>query len=121
LDLTRPPWARILRGSALEDAIMRIAFCLFKYFPFGGLQRDCLEIAQACREQGHEVTLFTMEWSGPTPESLNIQVVASHGLSNHSRCNSFVKAVLPGLLSERFDLATMFLPMNGNTRASHQI
>ncbi|HGX2659371.1 TPA: hypothetical protein ACNJW1_005058, partial [Salmonella enterica subsp. enterica serovar Newport] len=25
---------------------MRVAFCLYKYFPFGGLQRDFMRIAQ---------------------------------------------------------------------------
>ncbi|EPW9765608.1 hypothetical protein ACWTAX_004703, partial [Salmonella enterica subsp. enterica serovar Typhimurium] len=24
---------------------MRVAFCLYKYFPFGGLQRDFMRIA----------------------------------------------------------------------------
>jgi UDP-glucose:(heptosyl)LPS alpha-1,3-glucosyltransferase len=113
LDLTRPPGARIIRGPAREDAIMQIAFCLFKYFPFGGLQRDCLEIAQACRARGHEVTLFTREWTGSLPEGLNIQIVPSHGLTNHSRCNSFVKAVLPHLQSERFDVVVGFNKMPG--------
>ena len=27
---------------------MKLAFLLFDYFPFGGLQRDCLKIARRC-------------------------------------------------------------------------
>ncbi len=31
---------------------MRVAFCLYKYFPFGGLQRDFMRIAQTVRREG---------------------------------------------------------------------
>ena len=92
---------------------MRLAFCLFKYFPFGGLQRDCLEIVLACRQREHEVTLFTMEWAGPVPDGLNVEIVQSTGMTNHGRCNSFVKAVLPRLQSERFDVVVGFNKMPG--------
>jgi UDP-glucose:(heptosyl)LPS alpha-1,3-glucosyltransferase len=92
---------------------MRLAFCIFKYFPYGGLQRDCLEIAQACRQQGHEVTLFTMEWRGPAPQGLNIQILPFQGLTNHGRCNSFVNAVIPRLQSQRFDVVVGFNKMPG--------
>jgi len=27
---------------------MQLAFCLYKYFPYGGLQRNFLRIALAC-------------------------------------------------------------------------
>ena len=35
---------------------MRLAFCLYKYFPHGGLQRDLLRIALACQRRGHAST-----------------------------------------------------------------
>jgi UDP-glucose:(heptosyl)LPS alpha-1,3-glucosyltransferase len=92
---------------------MRLAFCIFKYFPFGGLQRDCLEIAQACRERGHEVTLFTREWIGSLPEGLNVQIVPSQGLTNHGRCNAFAKASLPRIQEGQFDLVVGFNKMPG--------
>ena len=47
---------------------MRIAFCLYKYFPFGGLQRDFLRIALACQARGHAVRVYTLEWRGEVPE-----------------------------------------------------
>jgi UDP-glucose:(heptosyl)LPS alpha-1,3-glucosyltransferase len=34
---------------------MRLAFVLYKYFPYGGLQRDALRIARACAARGHAV------------------------------------------------------------------
>ena len=32
---------------------MIVAFCLYKYFPFGGLQRDFMRIAQTVAARGH--------------------------------------------------------------------
>lgn len=92
---------------------MRLAFTLFKYFPFGGLQRDCLEIAQTCRRQGHDVTLFTREWTGPLPNDLHVHLVPTHGLTNHGRNTSFVKYVLPALQREAFDAVIGFNKMPG--------
>lgn len=34
---------------------MIVAFCLYKYFPFGGLQRDFMRIAQTVAARGHHV------------------------------------------------------------------
>ncbi len=92
---------------------MRLAFTIFKYFPFGGLQRDCLEIARTCQQRGHEVTLYTMEWQGPAPGGLTIQILPTKGFTNHGRCNSFVKAVMPRLQSGQFDAIVGFNKMPG--------
>ena len=45
---------------------MRLAFCLFRYFPYGGLQRDFVRIAQACRARGHSIDVYTLRWEGET-------------------------------------------------------
>jgi UDP-glucose:(heptosyl)LPS alpha-1,3-glucosyltransferase len=44
---------------------------------------------------------------------LNVEIVQSTGMTNHSRCNSFVKAVLPRLQRERFDVVVGFNKMPG--------
>ena len=92
---------------------MRFAFTIFKYFPHGGLQRDCLEIAQTCRQRGHDVTLFTMEWEGPVPSGLRVCVVSPKGFTNHGRCISFVRQILPVLKRESFDVVVGFNKMPG--------
>ena len=43
---------------------MIVAFCLYKYFPFGGLQRDFMRIAQAVAARGHHVRVYTQSWAG---------------------------------------------------------
>ncbi len=39
---------------------MTIAFCLFKYFPYGGLQRNMVRIAQECQRRGCNVRIYTL-------------------------------------------------------------
>ena len=44
-----------------------IAFCLFKYFPYGGLQRDFLRIALETQARGFNIRVYTLEWEGDLP------------------------------------------------------
>lgn len=68
---------------------MNLAFVLFKYFPYGGLQRDMVRIAQACQRRGHEIHVFTLSWEGEQPEGLHIHVLPLRRLSNHVRYRLF--------------------------------
>ncbi len=71
---------------------MRIAFLLFEYFPYGGLQRDCLNIAHACRVRGHEVDLVTRRWEGERPAEFRLHVTGQRGASNVARNRYFFQA-----------------------------
>lgn len=87
---------------------MRLFISLFKYFPFGGLQKDTLRFAlEACR-RGHEVTLFTTQWDGEKPSTalLHIEVTQQlHAWSNTSRMDEFGKLALRRLASGCFDVS----------------
>lgn len=63
----------------------RLAFALIKYFPYGGLQRDFLRIAEACHRQGWGIDVYTPEWSGERPDWLNLIEVKCRSLTNHGR------------------------------------
>jgi UDP-glucose:(heptosyl)LPS alpha-1,3-glucosyltransferase len=90
---------------------MKLAFCLFNYFPFGGLQRDFFHIAEACRNLGHEIHVFTMEWEGEMPRDFAISLISAGGFANHARCRNFSKKVCDCLKKGRFDLAVGFNKM----------
>ena len=47
---------------------LNLAFCLFKYFPFGGLQVDFMQISKICLDRGHKVDVYTISWNGEKPE-----------------------------------------------------
>ncbi|MBN2130799.1 MAG: glycosyltransferase family 4 protein [Sedimentisphaerales bacterium] len=62
-----------------------LAFCLFKYFPHGGLQRDMLHIALACRARGYEIDVYAASWKGETPEGFRLHTHRCRALTNHGR------------------------------------
>ncbi len=62
-----------------------LAFCLFKYFPHGGLQRDMLRIALACRARGYEIDVYAASWEGEAPEGLRLHTHRCRALTNHGR------------------------------------
>lgn len=92
---------------------MTLAFALFKYFPFGGLQRDFLRIALECQKQGHRIRVFTTSWQGDRPEGFDIQTLSVKGSSNHKRMLDFQDKVQRSIAAEPVDLLTGFNKMAG--------
>lgn len=92
---------------------MKLAFCLFNYFPFGGLQRDFLRIAKLCVEHGHEIDVFTMAWDAEPEPGLHIHLLAAPGKQNHSRCASFIKNCHVQLAARAYDVVIGFNKMPG--------
>ncbi len=92
---------------------MKLAFCLFKYFPFGGLQRDFLRIAKICLARKHDVDVYTGSWQGEIPAALNLTIIPNRGFTNHSRYQSFSKRVQNIKLQDRYDAVVGFNKMAG--------
>ena len=68
---------------------MQLAFCLYKYFPFGGLQRDFLRIALACQARGHAIRVYTLSWQGEVPLGFEVVTVPVRALTNARRYEKF--------------------------------
>ena len=60
---------------------MKVALVLFNWFPHGGLQRDCLGIANSLIKRGLEVDVICMSWEGSVPEGIN-PVIPSFEVKN---------------------------------------
>lgn len=90
---------------------MKLAFCLFNYFPHGGLQRDFMRIAKECVKRGHSVDVFTMKWDGEHDANLPVTILPVHGWQNHSRIKQFVSALQHHL--PQYDLVVGFNKMPG--------
>lgn len=90
---------------------MKLAFCLFKYFPFGGLQRDFLRIAIEALRRGHSVDVFTMEWTGEKHPDLTLHFVPKKGLQNHTQNANFARQIQGQL--HNYDLVVGFNKMPG--------
>ncbi len=80
---------------------MKLAFCIFKYFPYGGLQGDFLRIATECLRRGHEVIVYTCSWDGAVPEGFDVRFIKSGGMTNHGKAISFYKQLQHELQSCR--------------------
>lgn len=92
---------------------MNIAFALYKYFPYGGLQRDMLRIAQACVLRGATVTVYCADWQGEQPANIRVEKMIVGGLSNHSRNRHFSDVLQMRLQKEKHDLVVGFNKMPG--------
>lgn len=90
---------------------MKLALCLFKYFPFGGLQRDFMRIATEALSRGHSIDVFTMEWQGEKNPHFNLHLIPRKGWQNHSQNANFAKMIQPHLSS--YDLVLGFNKIPG--------
>jgi UDP-glucose:(heptosyl)LPS alpha-1,3-glucosyltransferase len=92
---------------------MQLAFTLFKYFPFGGLQRDFLRIALACQARGHGVRVYTLSWQGDIPAGFEVAKAPVKALSNHRRYEKFAEWVQQDLAARPADRLVGFNKMPG--------
>ncbi len=92
---------------------MQLAFCLYKYFPFGGLQRDFLRIALATQARGHRVRVYTLEWTGDIPDAFELCIVPVAAFSNVRRYRRFSDWVRADLSKRPVDRVVGFNKMPG--------
>jgi len=92
---------------------MKLAFVLFKYFPYGGLERDFLRIAKECQSRGHEIYVYSFIWEGEVPEGFHLTLIPVKGISNHQRIHDFSEkfSTLLQQQKEQFDLVVGFNKM----------
>lgn len=92
---------------------MKLAFCLFKYYPFGGLERDFLRIAQTCQQRGHTIDVYVMQWQGEIPKNFNVHILSVFAFTNHQRCLKFAKQLQKHLKKNNYDVVIGFNRMPG--------
>ena len=92
---------------------MKLAVCLYKLFPFGGLARDCVRILSLCYQKGAQVDVYVMECEGEIPEGFNVKVIDAKGMTNHSKVANFRTLVKPYLDAGDYDLVIGFNKMPG--------
>ncbi len=133
-----PPVAGISRVTPKHN--VQIAFCIFKYFPHGGIQRDLLKLCRECRARGMRVRIYTMHWLEPAGEpqgrrrghgqagqvhwhpqqektaeigGLEICLAPVRALSRHRRYERFADSVLKDLSHRPVDLVVGMNKMPG--------
>lgn len=87
---------------------MKLAVCLYKFFPFGGLARDFMRIMTICRDRGDEIDVYVMEWQGEIPAGFNVHIIPARGWTNHGKVAFYIKQVTSQLQSHHYDLLIGF-------------
>ena len=88
--------------------MIKIAFCIFKYFQFGGLQGDFLRIALECQRRGYAITVFTTSWNGEIPLGFDIRFLKPKALSNHAKMKEYASLVTKEIGKENFSAVVGF-------------
>ena len=92
---------------------MKLAFCIFRVFPHGGLSRDFMRIATACAKRGHDVRAYTRRWDAPASDSIEMVAVPAGGTTNPARNRRFTTWVHDDLERRPVDLVIGFNKMPG--------
>lgn len=92
---------------------MKLAFCIFRFFPHGGLSRDFMRIATACAKRGHDVRAYARRWDAPAPDSIEMVAVPAGGMTNPTRNRRFASWVHDDLERRPVDLVIGFNKMPG--------
>ncbi|HEB1799714.1 TPA: lipopolysaccharide glucosyltransferase I [Escherichia albertii] len=92
---------------------MIVAFCLYKYFPFGGLQRDFMRIASTVAARGHHVRVYTQSWEGDCPKAFELIRVPVKSHTNHGRNAEYYAWVQEHLKTHPADRVVGFNKMPG--------
>jgi len=92
---------------------MQLAFVLYKYFPYGGLQRDFMRIALECQQRGHAIRVYTPIWEGEVPSGFDVRVAPVKALFNHRRNEKFSAWLAADLARDPVDRLVGFNKMPG--------
>jgi len=92
---------------------MKLAFVLFKYFPYGGLSRDMVRMAAACQQLGYEIHIYTLSWQGQVPEGFHVHLLPARGLRNYVRYRDFSRLLQQALVRQPAAAVVGFNKMPG--------
>lgn len=87
---------------------MKVALLLQFYFPYGGLQRDCLAMARGLAGRGVDVSIATRAWHGEKPEGIEVVVLGARGCGNVAMDRNFDHDVAAWLATREFDAVVGF-------------
>lgn len=92
---------------------MKLAFCLFKFFPYGGMERNMLAIARACVARGHQLTVLCHRWQGPEESGFDVVQLPVKSLTNAGRMQQFSDRVSAWVRDNPVDLLVGFNKIPG--------
>ncbi len=92
---------------------MRLAFLIYKYFPYGGLQRDCARFVVELQRRGHDCRVYCTAWQGQTLPAVALRIAPAASGSNVRRNEHFLQWVQDELAADPVDGVIGFNKMPG--------
>ena len=92
----------------------KFALIIYKYFPYGGAQRDMLHLAESLTKRGHDVEIITMNWDGEKPsDKIKIHILRTIGLFNYLKYKNFHQQTLEYLKQNNDLVSVAFSKLSG--------
>lgn len=92
---------------------MKVAFLLYKYFPYGGMQRDFRRFVEQTQKRGHRCRIYYISWQGDELVDTDLRQVPVKALSNHRRNQQYYQWVRRDLAADPVDGVVGFNKMPG--------
>ena len=92
---------------------MHLAFAIFKLFPHGGPARDLAKFVSLCRERGHEVRIYALEWEGAHWQGVETVEMPTRGVRSHVRQRRFADRLAEHVAAHPVDLLVGMNKMPG--------
>ncbi|MCF6355932.1 MAG: glycosyltransferase family 4 protein [Candidatus Polarisedimenticolaceae bacterium] len=92
---------------------MKLAFVVSLWFPFGGMQRSLLRIAQTCVARGHKVDIFTGEWQGERPADIGVFELDTKASTNHRSNDLLAERFAEAIAGQGYDCRVGFTKLPG--------
>lgn len=92
---------------------MKLAFVVSLWFPFGGMQRTLLRIAQTCVARGHQVDVYTGGWQGERPAGIGVFELDTRAPSNHASNDRLAQAFAAAVSGKGYDCLVGFTKIPG--------
>jgi UDP-glucose:(heptosyl)LPS alpha-1,3-glucosyltransferase len=92
---------------------MNLAFLLYKYFPYGGMQRDFRRFVEESQALGHHCRVYCIDWQGEPLPGTDLRRVPVRALTRHRRNERFTEWVQTDLAADPVDGVIGFNKMPG--------
>jgi UDP-glucose:(heptosyl)LPS alpha-1,3-glucosyltransferase len=92
---------------------VKLAFVVSLWFPFGGMQRSLLRIAETCVARGHEVDIYTGEWQGERPQGIRVIELDTKASTNHRSNDLLATRFAEAVVGKDYDCRVGFTKLPG--------
>ena len=90
---------------------MKLAFLLYKYFPYGGMQRDFRRFVEEVAKRGHACRVYYISWQGEALPGVDMRPVPVRAVTNQVRNERYHNWVQADLARDSVDAVVGFNKM----------